>query len=82
MRSALIRSEDFDLVEDGACTLTVFAISGLPMAMPTIYSTMFETEDDLWRKWEQQGERYIALGSLIARLKELTARAGQRWESS
>ena len=53
-----------------------------PIAMPDVYSKGRNTEDELWQQWNSQGDQYMALGGLIARLKELTARAGQKWTSS
>jgi hypothetical protein len=50
------------------------------MAMPDVYSKAYSTEDELWQRWNRQGEQYMALGSLSARLKELAARAGQKWK--
>jgi hypothetical protein len=50
--------------------------------MPDVYSKGRNTEDELWQQWNSQGDQYMALGGLIARLKELTARAGQKWTSS
>ncbi len=42
-----------------------------------LYSTERGT---LAKLWKNQGDRYLALGGLIARLKELSARAGQKWK--
>ena len=47
------------------------------MSMPDVYSKAYSTEDELWQRWNRQGDQYMALGGLIARLKELAARAGQ-----
>lgn len=74
--------EDFDLIEKGARELSRFAVSPWLMSMPNIYSTAGTDEDELWRRWHSQGDRCIALGSLIFRLKELAARAGQMWAPS
>jgi hypothetical protein len=50
--------------------------------MPDVYSKAYSTEDELWKQWNRQGDQYMALGGLIARLKELAARAGQKWSPS
>jgi hypothetical protein len=77
--SRYVSMDDFNLVEACANTLSAFAICPLPMAMPDIYSKTYHTEDELWKTWNEQGDRLIALGDLIARLKELAARAGEVW---
>jgi|GEM_PF-5109509 len=74
-----VRAEDFNLIEEGAHVLSVFAVSASPMAMPDVYSKRDTPEDELWQRWKEQGDRYMALGGLITRLKEMTARAGQKW---
>lgn len=79
INSRYVAVEDFDLVEVCAHTLSAFAISPSPMAMPDVYSKTYHTEDELWKSWNEQGNRIIALSDLIARLKELTARAGANW---
>jgi hypothetical protein len=79
INSRYVQPEDFNLVEQGAHLLSGFAVSASPMSMPDLYSTMHTTEEELWRRWNSQGEQYMAIGSLIARLKELAARAGQVW---
>ena len=76
-----VRAEDFDLVEEGACVLSGFAVSVFPMAMPKVNSTAYSTEEELWQQWNRQGDQYMALGGLIARLKELATRAGAMIES-
>ena len=82
IRCPYVRAEDFNLVEEAACVLSGFAVSPLPMSMPEIYSKAYTTEDELWQRWGRQGEEYVALGGLVARLKELAARAGQKWSPS
>jgi hypothetical protein len=77
-----VRAEDFNLVEEGVVVLSGFAVSSPPMAMPDTYSNAYSTEDELWRRWNTQGDQCLALGGLIARLKELAARAGQKWTPS
>ena len=52
------------------------------MAMPDVYYKAYSTEDELWQRWNRQGDWYMALGGLIVRLKELAARAGQKWNPS
>jgi hypothetical protein len=74
-----VHAEDFNLVEEGADVLSEFAVSASPMSMPDVYSKMYTTEDELWQQWKSQGGQYMALGSLIVRLKELAARTGQMW---
>ncbi len=74
-----VRAEDFDLVERGAHILSGFAVSPLPMSMPEVYSERHTPEHELWQQWRGQGEWYMALGELIARLRELAARAGEVW---
>jgi hypothetical protein len=74
-----VKAEDFDLVEQCAFLLSEFAVSPLPMAMPGVYSKRDDTEHELWQRWKGQGEGYMALGDLIARLRELAARAGEAW---
>jgi len=82
IRCPYVRVEDFNLIEEAVHILSAFAVSPPPMAMPDIYSKTFNAEDKLWQRWEKQGDGYIALGGLIARLKELAARAGQKWSPS
>lgn len=77
-----VHLEDFDLVEQSAQVLSGFAVSPLPMRMPDDRSNARSTEDEHWQQWKEQGDRYLDQGRLIARLKELTARAGQRWNPS
>lgn len=77
-----IHSGDFDLVEESACVLSGFAVSPSPMAMPDVYSKAYSSEDELWQRWNREGDQCMALGSLIARLRELAARAGQKWTPS
>lgn len=77
-----VHAEDFNLVEEVAFVLSGFAVSPSPMAMPDVYSKAYSTEDELWQRWNEQGDRYMALGGQIARLKELAARAGQKWNAS
>lgn len=77
-----VRQKDFDLVEESAYVLSGFAVSPSPVSMPDLYSREYTTEEELWQRWNSQGDRYIELGGLIARLKELAARAGQKWEAS
>jgi hypothetical protein len=77
-----VHAEDFNLVEEGACVLSGFAVGNSPMAMPDVYSKMYCTEEELWQRWNIQGGQYMALGSLIVRLKELAARTGQMWSPS
>jgi hypothetical protein len=71
--------EDFNLVEECVHTLSVFAISASPMAMPAVYSKRYTTEDELWQRWNEQGNQLMALHNMIARLQELAARAGEEW---
>jgi HNH endonuclease len=77
--SRYIQMEDFNLVEECAHTLSVFAISASPMAMPEVYSKRYTTEDVLWQQWKEQGNQLMALHNMIARLQELAARAGEEW---
>jgi hypothetical protein len=77
-----VQAEDFDLVEEVAFVLSGFAIRPSPMAMPDVYSKAYSTEDELWQRWNEQGDWYMALGGQIARLKELATRAGQKWKTS
>ena len=77
-----VYAEDFNLVEEGAYVLSGFMVSRSPMAMPDVYSKEYSTEDELWQQWDRQGDQNMALASLIARLKELAARAGQKWNPS
>ncbi len=77
--SQYIQMQDFDLLEECAHTLSVFAISGSPMAMPEIYSKRYTTEDDQWKRWNEEGEQLMWLHNMIARLQELAARAGEEW---
>jgi hypothetical protein len=72
-------AEHFDLVEQCAFILSGFAVSPSPMAMPDVYSKRGTTEDELWHRWNEQGQQYLALDDLIARLRELAARAGEVW---
>lgn len=74
-----VHAEDFNLVEEGACVLSGFAVGPFPMAMPDVYSKTDSTEAELWQQWNKQGEWCMALGGLIVRLKELAGRAGQMW---
>lgn len=78
--SRFVQPEDVNLVEEGADTLSVFAVSSSPTSMPDLYSNADGDEDERWRRWGAQGERYLALGDLIARLRDLAARAGQMWD--
>ena len=82
IKCSYVNAEDFNLVEEGVYVLSGFAVSPSPMAMPDVYSKACGTEDELWQRWNRQGDQYMALGGLIARLKELAARAGQKWNSS
>ena len=77
--SRYIQMEDFNLVEECAQTLSVFAISGSPMAMPEIYSKRYTTEDKLWQRWNKEGDQLMWLHNMIARLQEVAARAGDEW---
>ncbi|MGO8748792.1 MAG: hypothetical protein ACLQNE_22715 [Thermoguttaceae bacterium] len=77
--SRYVELQDFNLVEECAYALSAFAISPSPMAMPDVYSKTYSTEEELWQRWTEQGDRIVALGNLIARLKELAARAGEVW---
>jgi hypothetical protein len=52
------------------------------MCMPDVYSKMRNTEGELWQRWKRQVDQYMALGGLIARLKQLASRAGQMWAPS
>jgi hypothetical protein len=79
INSRYVTMDDFGLVEECASTLSVFAVNPSPMAMPEVYSKNFHTEDELWKRWNEQGDRIIALDNLIVRLKELAARAGEVW---
>jgi hypothetical protein len=74
-----IHLKDFDLVEEVAYMLSGFLVGNPPMAMPEVYSKAYRTDDELQEQWNKQGEWYFALSEQIARLKELTARAGQKW---
>lgn len=74
--------EDFDRIEDATYVLSGFAVRPPPLAMPDVYSQEYCKEHKLWDRWNKQGEQYMALGGLIARLKELSARAGQKWNPS
>ena len=74
-----VNIDDFDRVEGCVHVLSEFAVSPSPMAMPNIYSKMYSTEEELQNRWDEQGDCYMALGGLIARLRELSARAGQKW---
>jgi hypothetical protein len=78
-KTAFVQLRDFDLVEESVHMLSGFAVSPLPMAMPDVYSKTHHTEDELWRSWNEQGDRLIALRGVAAQLKELTARAGKKW---
>jgi len=80
--SRYVEAGDFNLVEECAYTLSAFAISPSPIAMPDVYSKTYNTEEQLWQTWTEQGDQVIALGNLIARLKELAARAGEMWTSA
>ena len=71
--------EDFDLIEQCVVVISGFAVSPTPMSMPTLYSNEYLTEEKLWKQWKEQEERYFALGGLVSRMKELTARAGMKW---
>ncbi|MCI0376966.1 MAG: bifunctional diaminohydroxyphosphoribosylaminopyrimidine deaminase/5-amino-6-(5-phosphoribosylamino)uracil reductase RibD [Gemmataceae bacterium] len=77
--SRFVELQDFNLVEECVHALSSFAISASPMAMPEVYSKTYTTEQELWQRWNQQGEQVVELGNLIARLKELAARAGEAW---
>jgi len=77
--SRFVGPADLDLVEECAVTLSGFAIGRPPMSMPDIYSKNYHTEDELWQTWEKQGEMVWQLDYLIARLQELSARAGELW---
>jgi hypothetical protein len=77
--SHYVQMEDFNLVEECVHTLSVFAISASPMAMPNVYSKRYTTEDELWQWWKEQGNQLRALHDMIARLQELVARAGEEW---
>jgi hypothetical protein len=81
LNSRYVSMADFDLVEVSVHTLSSFAISPSPMAMPYIYSKMHTTTEELWRKWNEQGDRLMALANLAAQLKELAARAGDPWST-
>ena len=47
--------------------------------MPDVYSKRYTPEVELLQNWTEQGDKIVALGNLIARLKELGARAGEVW---
>jgi hypothetical protein len=81
IKSSYVKEEHFNLVELGAYTLSSFLVSSSPMSNPDVYSKRYSTEESLWQEWTRQGEQYRALGDLIARLQELSARAGQKWNA-
>lgn len=80
-KSPYVNMTDFDLIEQCTHVLSGFAVSPSPMAMPAIYSKdlKYHTEEELWSRWQEQGEKWLALGGLVTRLQELTARAGASW---
>ncbi len=80
-KNPYVQLQDFDMLEECVHILSGFAVSPSPMAMPDIYSKEYHTQDELWKRWEEQGNRLLALAGLIARMKELTARAGAKWTS-
>lgn len=47
--------------------------------MPELFSNNYTAHDELWQRWNDQGERLISLNNMIARLKELAARSGAEW---
>jgi hypothetical protein len=77
--SRFIERVDLDLVEEAAHGLTGFVASPFPMSMPELYSVRDTSREELERNWKQQGEGYQSLCGLIARVKELTARAGDEF---
>jgi hypothetical protein len=77
--SRYVGREDFDLVEECASAVSGFAVSPSPMSMPHLYSEMGTPRKEQWREWNRQGEGHRALSGLIARLRELAARAGEAW---
>jgi hypothetical protein len=77
-----IGREDFALVEECAVVVSGFAVSGSPMSMPEVYSTFHTSREEQWGEWNRQGERHSHLVSLIQRLRELVARAGDAWQSN
>ena len=80
-KSPYVTMTDFDLIEQSTHLLSGFAVSPSPMAMPVVYSKdpLYHTEEELWRRWEEQGEQLLVLAGLVTRLQELTARAGASW---
>ncbi len=80
-KSPYVNMTDFDLIEQCTHVLSGFAVSPLPMAMPEVYSKdpKYHTEEELWGRWQEQGEQLLAMGGLVTRLQELTARAGASW---
>lgn len=80
INSRYVQVKDFNFVEECANTLSVFAISASPMAMPEVYSKRYTTENELWQRWNEQGDRLMVLHDMIARLQELAARAGDEWK--
>lgn len=82
INSQYVAMADFNLVEESVRTLSAFAISHSPMAMPDIYSKKYHSDEELWRKWNKQGDQITELDNLIVRLKELAARAGDAWVSN
>ena len=80
-KSPYVTMTDFDLIEKSTHVLSGFAVSPSPMAMPVVYSKdpQYHTEEELWNRWDEQGEQLLALGGLVTRLQELTARAGASW---
>jgi hypothetical protein len=79
INSRYVAVGDFDLVEECAYALSSFAISPSPMAMPAVYSKTYHTEEELYGRWNEQGDRITAMDNLIVRLRELAARAGDVW---
>ena len=77
--SRYTEGQDLNLIEECVHALSAFGISSSPMAMPDVYSKMYTTEGELWRRWTEQSNQLVALGSLIARLRDLAARAGEEW---
>jgi hypothetical protein len=69
--SRYVEREDFNLVEERAFCVAGFAVSGLPMSMPELYSERYTSREDLWEEWRRQSESHTALSD-----PRLSRRAG------
>ena len=77
-RQGFQRPEYAELVEEAAEAIVGIAQSSFT-AMPKVYSTTYTTEEKLWSRWHEQGEKLLAVRRLIHRVQRLAALTKEPW---